>query len=330
MLVIFMEDCKITNPDDYNKIVCAEIPDLDKFPDLYENVSKHMMHGPCGILNQKNPCMREGKCKNRYPCSFSPKTMQGKDSYPIYKKSEESFTVNVRNTVLDNRWVVPYNPCLLSRYNCHINIEICLGVKAVKYLYKYIYKGHDKIVVNISQNDGDIIIDEIQQFQDARWVSAQEAMWRIFEFDLNEIYPAVINLQLHLPNNQFVSYWENQDLENIIYSETASKTMLTEFFTFCLNDKYKRQYLYREFPEHFVWNKQGKYWKERKTRQVIGHINEANPSEGQRYYLRLLLNHVRSPTSFVDLLSYNGIQFSSFKEATEKRGLFQGDDWISD
>ena len=118
----------------------------------------------------------------------------------------KKFTVNVRNAILDYRWVVPYNPYLLSRYNCHINIDISSGLKAVKHLYKYIYKSHDKIAVNISQNDGDIIIDEIQQFQDVQWVSAQEAIWRIFEFDLNEIYPAIINLQLHLPNNQFVSY----------------------------------------------------------------------------------------------------------------------------
>jgi hypothetical protein len=25
-------------------------------------------------------------------------------------------------------------------YNCHINVEICSSIKAVKYLYKYIYK----------------------------------------------------------------------------------------------------------------------------------------------------------------------------------------------
>ena len=41
-------------------------------------------------------------------------------------------------------------------------------MKVVKYLYKYIYKGHEKVVVYIVQNDGDNIIDEIKQFQDAR------------------------------------------------------------------------------------------------------------------------------------------------------------------
>lgn len=30
--------------------------------------------------------------------------------------------------------------------DCHINVEVCLTIKAVKYLYKYMYKGHDKVV----------------------------------------------------------------------------------------------------------------------------------------------------------------------------------------
>ncbi len=44
----------------------------------------------------------------------------------------------------DNRWVVPYNPYLSLLFNCHINVEVCTFVTAVKYLYKYIYKGHDR------------------------------------------------------------------------------------------------------------------------------------------------------------------------------------------
>jgi len=35
--------------------------------------------------------------------------------------------------------VVPYNPILLMRFNCHINVEICCSIESVKYLYKYIY-----------------------------------------------------------------------------------------------------------------------------------------------------------------------------------------------
>ena len=65
------------------------------------------------------------------------------DSCPVYRRREDGQKVKVRKEWLDNRWVVPYNPVLLMRYNCHINVEICCSIKSVKYLYKYmyIYKG---------------------------------------------------------------------------------------------------------------------------------------------------------------------------------------------
>ena len=61
------------------------------------------------------------------------------------------------------------------------------------------------------------------------------------------------------------------------------------------------------------------------------HESGANSSEGERYYLRLLLNHVKGlKISFADLLSSNGERCSSFKDAAEKRGLIQLDNWISE
>jgi len=45
----------------------------------------------------------------------------------------------VRKKWLDNRWVVPYNPTLLMRYNCHINVEVSSSIKGCKYLYKYVF-----------------------------------------------------------------------------------------------------------------------------------------------------------------------------------------------
>ena len=100
-------------------------------------------------------------------------------------------------------------------------------MKSIKYLYEYIYKGHDKIAVYIAQDDRDNIINEIKQFQDARLVSPQEAIWRIFQFELNEMSHPVINLQLHLPNKQAVYYWENQNLQKVLYWDHVSRTMLT-------------------------------------------------------------------------------------------------------
>lgn len=69
--------------------------------------------------------------------------------------------------------------------------------------------------------------------------------------------------------------------------------MLTKFCNACSQDEETRTHLYREFLEYDVWDKQGKCWKKKKNREVIGQANEADPSKGERYYLRLLLNHVK-------------------------------------
>ena len=43
----------------------------------------------------------------------------------------------------------------------------------------------------------------------------------------------------------------------------------------------------------------------------------ANPVEGERYYLRQLLNHRRGHTSFDDLFTFHSIRFSPFREAAQ-------------
>jgi hypothetical protein len=53
----------------------------------------------------------------------------------------------IQGHYLDNQWVVPYNPCLQCTFNYHINIEACGSIKSVKYLFKHIYKGHDRALV---------------------------------------------------------------------------------------------------------------------------------------------------------------------------------------
>ena len=118
--------------------------------------------------------------------------------------------------LFNNRWVIPYDIYLLQKYDCHINVEICSDVKVVKYLYKYVYKAHDRAAMYIAYADGDNIINEIEIFQEARWVSAPETIWRLFEFQMNDIYLAFINLHLRLPNQQLVPYPKDVDLREIL------------------------------------------------------------------------------------------------------------------
>ncbi|XP_059316269.1 uncharacterized protein LOC132067143 isoform X1 [Lycium ferocissimum] len=288
-----------------------------------------MMHGPCSSLNPTNTCMRKkGYCKFKYPKMFADQRSKGNDSYPIYRRRNTGEVVKVRKHYLDNSWVVPYNPYLLGKFNCHMNVEVCLDIKVVKYLYEYICQGHDRIAFSVQNNDTNVEIDEVKEYRSARWVSPPQAAWRIFQFPISEMSPSVYRLQLHLEGQQFVSFKKNMDVNAIVNNPMIRKTMLTEFFYMNRTDHHAMELnlLYREFPEHFVWSSGEKFWARRQCRSAVGCIVTCHPTEGERYYLRLLLTHVRGPTSYADLLMVNGEPCSTFRESVEKRGLLHCDD----
>ena len=54
ILDICDEESKPRTPEDYDSIVCAEIPDKEQFPELHKTVTTLMMHGPCGFINPKS------------------------------------------------------------------------------------------------------------------------------------------------------------------------------------------------------------------------------------------------------------------------------------
>lgn len=68
-LLIMRPEDKMSNPDHYDKMVCAEIPNPIKYPKMHEMVVKHMMHGHCGNINTASPCMQGApkECRWRYP-----------------------------------------------------------------------------------------------------------------------------------------------------------------------------------------------------------------------------------------------------------------------
>nr|XP_051197067.1 uncharacterized protein LOC127310428 [Lolium perenne] len=304
-LLIMDSKYKLIVPEQYDRVISAELPDKNKYPELYAIVVKHMMHGPCGVLKPNNMCMQDGSCKCRYPREFNETTVQGKDSYPIYRRRKDGCCANVRGQMLDNRWVVPYNPYLLRMFDCHINVEVCSSIKAVKYLYKYVYKGHDQTSFNIEKPDADGNIDEIKRFVDARWVTPQEAMWRIFGFKLCENHPSVLPLPLHLENMQMVTFKAGDNLKDVAARETPS--MLTEYFVANQEHAWARDILYKDFPRSFTWQK-AKYWKKRDKGQQVGRIVSAHPAEG-----------------IVD-----GVLCDNFREAAERRGLIEADNTLDE
>ena len=328
-LLIMNSNYKLVVPEQYDRVISAELPDRHKYPELYAMVVKHMMHGPCGNLNPKNVCMQDLKCKSKYPRPFNQNTLQGKDSYPVYRRRDDGRQAKVHRQMLDNKWVVPYNPYLLRMFNCHINVEVCSSIKAVKYLYKYVYKGHDRASISIDQPDSNGVVDEIKRYIDARWVTPPEAMWRIFGFNLSESSPSVLQLPLHLPNMNSVTFKAGEDLTDVVARDTASKSMLTEYFLANQQHVWARDILYKDFPGSFTWQRQ-KYWRPREKQHQVGRIVSAHPAEGERYFLRVLLNHVPGKTSFEDLRTVDGVLCDSFREAAERLGLIEADNTLDE
>ena len=140
ILIVLQTKDKFSNAQCIDRFVKAEIPSVNVNPRLREIVLRCMMHGPCGFENLKAPCMEDGKCKKMFPKDFQEETKLNVEGYPSYRRRPGT-TAEVRGQVLDNRFVVPYNAFLILKYNAHINVEVCTSLRAVKYIYKYIYKG---------------------------------------------------------------------------------------------------------------------------------------------------------------------------------------------
>ena len=221
-IVLFLHrDNKILNPKDIDGIISAEIPDINQNPTLYKIVTNLMMHGPFGVSNMKSPCMRDQACMKHFPKKFNEFTSIDDDRYLVYRRRDNGAQVEKSRVLLDNRFVVPYyNLKILLKYRAHINVEWCNQSRAVKYLFKYINKGNDRVTAGLvrKQKDSDdvIVIDEIQEYYDCRYVSACEAIWRIFSFEIHYRTSLVERLSYHLPNEQTVIFNENDSIDSVV------------------------------------------------------------------------------------------------------------------
>lgn len=228
---------------------------------------------------------------------------------------------------VDNRYVVPYNRYLLLRYNAHINVEWCNQTRSIKYLFKYVNKGHDRVTVgfyNGKEGSSDVV-DEIKLYYDCRYLSACEAAWRIFSFDINYRTPSVERLTFHLENEQHVIYGDNDPLEDVVRRKSIHQT---KFWAWMHANKVypeAKSLTYNEFPTKFVWKADKHRWSPRKVGFAIGRLHFVPPGTGELFYLRTLLNYIRGPTSYADLKTVDGITLDTFKEACAALG-FLGDD----
>ena len=125
----------------------------------------------------------------------------------------------------------------------------------------------------------------------------------------------------HLPNEQTIYFTSKSDMKKL-----STDKKLTKFLAwFELNkiDYNARQYTYLEIPKYYRFQAD-QCWHRRKTKQTyetVSRFGTASINDSERFYSRLLLHHVKGPTSYEYLRTVNGILCNTFAKAAELLGI---------
>jgi hypothetical protein len=224
---------------------------------------------------------------------------------------------------MDNRHVVPYNAFLLMKYQAHINMEWCNQCTSIKYLFKYIHKGVDRITAAIDRNSEDK--DEIKEYIDCRYVSPSEACWRIFSFHIHGRKPAVERLFYHMEGQNSVYYQDYERLNDVLLKPSVTESMFTSWFE--ANKVFPEGQLltYGQFVSKFVYVKKQRQWKPRKRGYTIGRLIWVPPSTGELYFFRMMLTVIKGPTCYEDLMKIGDTQYYSYRDAFFAMGFLEDD-----
>jgi len=243
---------------------------------------------------------------------------------------------------VDNRWIIPYNLHLTTKYHTHINMEICSSISVVKYLYKYVYKGPDRAIAVIErwvdtlsqENNPQAIIvnaewqnhDEIKAYLEGCYVFASEASWHLFSFRMHDGTPSITCLAVHEPEMHTVVYNDNANIFKTVNSKQNQKTTLAEYFQANIDYPLARVVTYMDFPSLFTWTNGTKKWTIWQKGCCVGRLYFVSPSVGERYFLRTLLTKVKGVVYFKALRTINDVVHDTFKSACIALGLYDSDD----
>lgn len=164
-----------------------------------------------------------------------------------------------------------------------------------------------------------------------RYVSASEAIWRIFKFPIQYRTTPVQKLSFHVEGKQPAYYDENDAIETVLErianedSQFMAWLSLNRINAVGKNGKHARECLYAEIPAYFTWDGNNKQFKKRSRGFSLSRINYVTRKMEDEYFLRVLLNIVKGPTSFDAIKTYKGVVYKSYKEACFARGILDDD-----
>nr|GEW89449.1 DNA helicase [Tanacetum cinerariifolium] len=103
----------------------------------------------------KASCMKGDKCSKKFPKKFNDKTFFDENGHVHYQRRDTCVSATRNNFQLDNSYVVPYNRHLLLAFRAHINVEYCGWSMLIKYMFKYISNGTDRVFARVSRPIGE-------------------------------------------------------------------------------------------------------------------------------------------------------------------------------
>ncbi|XP_057755425.1 uncharacterized protein LOC130974571 [Arachis stenosperma] len=255
ILLFMSNEFKSQTPDDIDKHITAEILDEDERQNLNGAFQNYMVHGPCGPYNKNSHCMKNGSCSKFYPKEFRQQTLIDEAGFSKYRRTDNGRTMKKRERVLDNKFIVLYNPKLLLKFGCHINVEYTCQTSSIKYLFKYLHKGNDRVTVTL-----------------------YNAVWRLFGYEIQEKEPFVIRLPFHLEDEQLMVYGETSNVNDIVERAISHKSIFLGWMAVSMSYPYARNLTYAEFPTKFVWKDDSSKWFSRKKGFAIGRLTHV-PAE---------------------------------------------------
>ena len=339
ILIIMETENKPKTAEAIDKVVSAEIPNKKNNPKLYEIIARNNIHGPCGkCFNERSYCLEKtstGKliCSKDFPKDCQKETQVIEGGYPVYRRRSEKdggiiCKMERKKEIwnVDNSWVIPYNPLISLLFDAHVNFEVVLSVVSVKYLYKYVTKGPDRAIFKVERETGSV--DEVENFQNGRYLGAGESAWKIFGFQLHNKSHTIEKLPCHLENEQLLTFSEDSKAEELV-SDGPPVTKLTAYFLLNQEDHDANVVLYPDIPKYYVWEDKSKKWKKRQRggSKVIGRIPSIgiNATQLERYCLRLLLFKVPGSKSYDDLKTVEGKVLETFQAACFALGFLEDD-----
>ncbi|CAH1439013.1 unnamed protein product [Lactuca virosa] len=302
----------------------GEVNDQHTHANIVKGVSKdYIDHGDqnvvCQICNAKLWTTESIRGKDKQNTSFSLCCGYGKVELPDSKEAPPTYLNLFRSTDSKSKYFINN----IRRYNSMFSftsmggkVDASINSGKAPFIFRLGGRNYHRIGSLLPLNGSKPKFSQLYIYDTDNEESNRQTIFG---------YPSVVRLPFHLPDQQQVIYDPDDDIDNILDKPSVASLMFTSWLECNKIYKQARDLTYVEFPTKFVWKANSRKWEPREIGFLIGRIHAVSPKLGETYFLRILLNKVRGPTSFEDIRTVNREICPTFRDACYALGLLDDD-----